>query len=116
MVMQVARHILSKPTPEHWLKPDRGRMAVNDYASGWDTRDSARAGRGLPACRSGTRYSLKRVCEYPAETHRTGARNRDPTIRDYFQKTESDLTRSGSQRLGALGRRRVLSRPRHPSY
>ena len=38
---------LSKPTPEHWLKPDRGRMAVNDYASGWDTRDSARAGRGL---------------------------------------------------------------------
>ena len=37
---------LSKPTPEHWLKPDRGRMAVNDYASGWDTRDSARAGRG----------------------------------------------------------------------
>ena len=44
---------LSKPTPEHWLKPDRGRMAVNDYASGWDTRDSARA--ALPLKNNGTK-------------------------------------------------------------
>jgi hypothetical protein len=32
----------------------------------------------------------------------TTVSDRDPTIRDYFQRTESDLTRSSSQRLGGI--------------
>jgi hypothetical protein len=36
------------------------------------------------------------------------ARDRDPPIRDFFPKTESELTRSSCNGLAAVGRRRMF--------
>ena len=38
----------SKKLPEGGFQPDAGGTTVNNYASGWNPRNSARAGRGLP--------------------------------------------------------------------
>jgi hypothetical protein len=65
---------LPEKLPENRLESDRGRMAVNDYGSGWDTRNSARAGRGR-AWSLPPRIDPPPPTGIPAEQGGTGRRN-----------------------------------------